>query len=141
MAPPLSVWVAIAPQAHAAGAGAEWYENTPGETEAAGERLAAEALRKYGADLPATTAKEPTIQDYLHLTLDKGLGSALLLGATVLSLYLANHAALSAGYLAFWNHHLAVPFIPGLDLSIRHWVNEVRLHSHSRSRPRLWLVS
>ena len=66
----------------------------------------------------------------LHYALDKGLGSFLLMAATALSLYLANNAALSSAYLALWDHHIALPFIPGLNLSLRHWINEVRHPSY-----------
>ena len=54
-----------------------------------------------------------------------GLGSVMLLGATALSMGLANFGPTSAAWLGLWNIHVG-PAIAGHALSVRGWINEVR---------------
>ena len=58
----------------------------------------------------------------VHAALDAGFGSIALLGATALSLILAN-SALSGPYLSFWHAHVG-PAALALNMSLHHWVNE-----------------
>jgi NhaA family Na+:H+ antiporter len=51
-----------------------------------------------------------------------GLGSVILLAATLLSLVLANSSA-SAAWVGVWETHVG-PAALGLHLSLREWVNE-----------------
>jgi NhaA family Na+:H+ antiporter len=51
-------------------------------------------------------------------------GGIILLGCTVLSLFIANSGG-GASYLAFWHQHADLSFGPvQLDYSIEHWVND-----------------
>ena len=59
----------------------------------------------------------------VHVALDKGLGSVLLLAATAASLMLAN-SALSGGFIGFWEHFHFGPSSIGLHLNAHEWVNE-----------------
>ena len=59
----------------------------------------------------------------VHIALDKGLGSVVLLLATALSLFLAN-SALSGGFIGFWEHFHFGPKSIGLYLNAHEWVNE-----------------
>jgi len=59
----------------------------------------------------------------VHVALDKGLGSVLLLLATAASLILAN-SALSGGFIGFWEHFHLGPKSLGLHLNAHEWVNE-----------------
>lgn len=59
----------------------------------------------------------------VHIALDKGLGSVLLLLATAASLVLAN-SALSGGFIGFWEHFHFGPKSLGLYLNAHEWVNE-----------------
>lgn len=58
----------------------------------------------------------------VHAALDAGFGSIALLGATALSLILAN-SAFSGPYLSFWHAHVG-PAALALNMSLHHWVNE-----------------
>ena len=59
----------------------------------------------------------------VHIALDKGLGSVLLLAATAVSLMLAN-SAFSHGFIHFWEHFHFGPASLGLHLNAHEWVNE-----------------
>ena len=59
----------------------------------------------------------------VHAALDAGFGSIALLGATALSLVLANSAGVSGPYLSFWHAHVG-PASLALNMSIHHWINE-----------------
>jgi len=59
----------------------------------------------------------------VHVALDKGLGSILLLAATAVSLMLAN-SAMSGGFIGFWEHFHIGPASLGLHLNAHEWVNE-----------------
>ena len=59
----------------------------------------------------------------IHELLDQGLGSIMLLGATALSLFLAN-SAMSGGFIGFWEHFHIGPASLGLHLNAHEWVNE-----------------
>ena len=58
----------------------------------------------------------------VHAALDAGFGSIALLGATAVSLFLAN-SAWSGAYLSFWHAHVG-PAALALHMSLHHWVNE-----------------
>ena len=58
----------------------------------------------------------------VHAALDAGFGSIALLGATAVSLFLAN-SAWSGAYLSFWHAHVG-PSALALHMSLHHWVNE-----------------
>ena len=59
----------------------------------------------------------------MHIALDKGLGSVMLLGATALSLYLAN-SGYATDFIGFWEHFHLGPKSLGLFLNAHEWVNE-----------------
>jgi NhaA family Na+:H+ antiporter len=59
----------------------------------------------------------------VHIALDKGLGSVLLLAATAVSLVLANSAH-AGGFIGFWEHFHIGPASLGLHLNAHEWVNE-----------------
>ena len=59
----------------------------------------------------------------MHIALDKGLGSIMLLGATALSLYLAN-SGFAHDFIHFWEHFHFGPKAVGLFLNAHEWVNE-----------------
>ena len=59
----------------------------------------------------------------MHIALDKGLGSIMLLGATALSLYLAN-SGYAHDFIHFWEHFHFGPKAIGLFLNAHEWVNE-----------------
>ena len=59
----------------------------------------------------------------MHIALDKGLGSVMLLGATALSLYLAN-SGFATDFIGFWEHFHLGPKSLGLFLNAHEWVNE-----------------
>ena len=59
----------------------------------------------------------------VHIALDKGLGSIVLLAATAVSLMLAN-SAMSGGFIGFWEHFHIGPASLGLHLNAHEWVNE-----------------
>ena len=52
----------------------------------------------------------------MHIALDKGLGSVMLLGATALSLYLAN-SGFATDFIGFWEHFHLGPKSLGLFLN------------------------
>jgi NhaA family Na+:H+ antiporter len=58
----------------------------------------------------------------VHAALDAGFGSIALLGATAVSLFLAN-SAWSGADLSFWHAHVG-PAALALHMSLHHWVNE-----------------
>lgn len=58
----------------------------------------------------------------VRAALDAGFGSVALLGATALSLMLANSAA-SGVWASFWHAHIG-PAALGLNMSLHHWTNE-----------------
>ena len=58
----------------------------------------------------------------MHAALDAGFGSIALLGATAVSLMLAN-SAWSGAYLSLWHVHVG-PAALALHMSLHHWVNE-----------------
>ena len=58
----------------------------------------------------------------VHAALDAGFGSIALLGATAVSLMLAN-SAWSGAYLSLWHVHVG-PAALALHMSLHHWVNE-----------------
>ena len=58
----------------------------------------------------------------MHAGPAAGLGSVILLAATVFSLYLAN-TSVSEAWLGVWETHVG-PAALGLHLSLREWVNE-----------------
>jgi len=55
--------------------------------------------------------------------MEAGAGSVLLMGATALSLWLANNAATSGAWVSVWDQTIG-PAIGGHQLSIRGWINE-----------------
>ena len=59
----------------------------------------------------------------IHLWLDKGLGSVMLILATFISLGLAN-SAMSGSFVGFWEHFHFGPASIGLHLNAHEWVNE-----------------
>ena len=59
----------------------------------------------------------------MHIALDKGLGSIMLLGATAASLYLAN-SGYAHDFIGFWEHFHFGPKAVGLFLNAHEWVNE-----------------
>jgi len=89
--------------------------------------------------IPSSAAKAPRVESIafndprpapwyarefdVHIALDKGLGSVMLLGATALSLYLAN-SGFATDFIGFWEHFHLGPKSLGLFLNAHEWVNE-----------------
>ncbi|KAK3284342.1 hypothetical protein CYMTET_8004 [Cymbomonas tetramitiformis] len=90
-------------------------------------RHAAESANAGGPDGSSSTGDvqvAPSTKEAfeIHKLLDAGLGSVMLVAATVLSLFLAN-SKVAASYLHFW-HTSVGPAALGLAMPIHHWVNE-----------------
>lgn len=71
---------------------------------------------------PAHVPLPPILQSLSHAQ-EAGLGSAALLGATALSLSLANAPATAKAWLAVWDTQLG-PAIGAHHLTLRGWINE-----------------
>ena len=83
-----------------------------------GARVAARATTDGAESEQGTFMKGVDV----HAALDAGFGSIALLGATAVSLALAN-SAMSGAYLSFW-HAKVGPAALALHMSLHHWVNE-----------------
>mmetsp|Transcript_3653 Transcript_3653/g.13188 ORF Transcript_3653/g.13188 Transcript_3653/m.13188 type:complete len:246 (-) Transcript_3653:974-1711(-) len=79
--------------------------------------------RRGGAVVAGATSSAGEGGWNVRAALDAGFGSIALLGATALSLVLANSAGVSGPYLSLWHAHVG-PASLALNMSVHHWINE-----------------